>query len=408
MNEPFDDRPIEGLASLTVVEPGATFWSDLHERLVAGDDTPDDRTVVVLPVADRRPERDHRRLLGAAAAVAVLVAGLVVFALVRHGDTRPSQRIDVVIDDPRAIDLDDLRREEFGWERHPSGPYPVFDLQTLDQQRWSTSDGGYEVADTRALWDWEWSGQILSAINEPLAWQIEVRAPQTAPLRVPDGEPIDVRGTTGVLVEPTGPSSLQPEVAWIERGTLVELRWIRDAPFDLDATLDIAERLTPTTVDGFGDIQIGPGSWERPETPVLAGEIGGESWWVDLRPADDGSDQLTVVVDGAPVGSIGHASAPVLGRADVPLYWGRGRIYAGRTEGLLADVEAVLSSGTTVNLPVHVEGDTTVWAVPIPIGLDVVQLRFVRPAGDQTAVPRPIAIPPFTTDAIPTAIVTNA
>ena len=76
------------------------------------------------------------------------------------------------------------------------------DDQTLDQQRWSTSDAGYEVADTRALWDWEWSGQILSAINEPLAWQIEVRAPQTAPLRVPDGEPIDVRGTTGVLVEP--------------------------------------------------------------------------------------------------------------------------------------------------------------------------------------------------------------
>lgn len=416
MNEPIE-LPITGLDTLFVPEADDRFWADLHDRLVDvadmadGDGTGSGTGEMSLEVRDigsapSATARRHtpRRLLAAAAVLVVVIGGLAVVRLTRSDDQRPADRTDVVIDDPQGIDLDDLRREGLGWEPEPSGPYQVFAFPALSPEEWSTSASGYDIADTRATWDWWWGATLSDVTNQPRAWQLEVVAPETAVLALPDGDPVTVRGTQGVVTDDNG-----GEITWIERDTRVTLRWIdARAPFDLDAGLAIAAGFEPIEIDRIGIDQLDyEGPFRRTGATPLGGRMSGFEWWIDVSSDPDigAGEQVSVIVsgqqiDGEQVGGQDLGGQQVAGggfdvgapiRITSTMPFGLGRFMAGRVEGDLESVVVQLSDDTLITLPVHDEGDTTLWAVPIPIGLDVVQVQLVAPGGtDVTAITVPV------------------
>lgn len=271
----------------------------------------------------------------------------------------------------------------------------MFGFPALSPEEWSTSGSGYEIASTRATWDWWWGATLSDVTNQPRAWQLEVVAPETAVLALPDGDPVTVRGTQGVVTDDN-----LGEITWIERNTRVTLRWIdARAAFDLEAGLAIAAGFEPIEIDRIGIDRLGfdEGPFRRTDKTPLGGRMNGLEWWLDVSPdADTGAEEQVSVIVGSQeaggqqvAGGGGPVGTPIKITSTMP--FGLGRFMAGRVEGDLESVVVQLSDGTLITLPVHDEGDTTLWAVPIPIGLDVVFVNLVAPGGlDVTTMTVPV------------------
>jgi hypothetical protein len=387
-DRPLDDRPIEGLDTLAVPDPGPTFWNDLHEHLVAADPhVGAATTVVVLPTERDRSPFAHRRLLAVAAVLVVVVAGLAAFRLVRRDDPRPANRVDVVIDDPHAIDLDDLRRDDRGYEPDPSGPYLVYAFPEVEAAGGEVVGSGYDIRDTNGTWDWRWFGAITLEQDPLRAWQLFIGSPETGTAQLPSGDPLTVRGRPGVQ---SGDDS-NPSVTWIEDGQRVQLHWMSDEPFDLDETLSLAASFERVEIDGPLELPVidsGGGPFVRDESSPMGGTIDGHEWWIDTSPQDDEAvDSTTIVVDGSLASSMGGPEGGAM-RMTTTLVWGRGRFYAGVVDGDLASVGVVLSDGNVVTLPAVDQGDTTLWVVPIPVGLDVTAIELRHADGSEPKVIR--------------------
>jgi hypothetical protein len=291
----------------------------------------------------------------------------------------------VVIDDPRAIDLDALRSPEHGFEPNPTGPYAVFDLADLGDG-WTASPGeGYDIRDTNAAWDWTWRSSILTADGES-SWQLTVRGNQVADVTLPEGNPVTVRGVPGIAVTGPGGDSSSPfpsrdAVVWQERSTIVTISSTSSASFDLDTALELAARLQPIEVDRLDATLSTPPGMNTSEpsaaadTILLAGVVDGWRWRTEQRETEPGFVEVKLVVDGGGGGSI--AGSPDAPFRQVSTLGGRGRVYVGRADRALATVEVDLSDGHVVTLPVVADGTNTLWAVPIPVGLDVVAIRLM-------------------------------
>jgi hypothetical protein len=161
------------------------------------------------------------------------------------------------------------------------------------------------------------------------------------------------------------------------------------------AAIEFADDLRPVDADDLRAPRDLLPDAERPVTPPLAGLIDGREWWLDteyVQELDDGLVQFAIVADGVAIGSGGGPSdeQPMTLESNIP--YAAGRFWAGRYVGVLRSSVVVLSDGTTVTLPVRVDGTSTIWAVPVPIGLDVTEIRLV--AADGT-VARSITVPVY-------------
>jgi hypothetical protein len=156
----------------------------------------------------------------------------------------------------------------------------------------------------------------------------------------------------------------------------------------------LADALVPQTVDELTEPQSFGDEMTEPQPPVLAGTIDGLRWWVDTRPTPSSGAEstLSLVLNGRVQGS-GGGPAPGIGLGDVGLP-GHGRVYFGRTAADLGSIRVVLSDDTTVTLPVARDGSgTTLFAVPRPIGLDIVSIDYMASDG---SILRSRRTPPLT------------
>lgn len=380
-----NDDCILGLDALTTPAPSDRFWSNLHEQLVgsaaqslagplvAGADLVD--------VFDRdRPNSGHRRirLVAAAAAIVLIIAGLTTYSLGRPDTLAPADRGNGVITDPTTIDLDPWRPADYMQQADVGGPYEVFDLTRLPigwqtDPRLTTPTGTDSVAPDNPV-DWSWSA-VLDAPNG-VTWVLFVQATRqgTSPNVEGIGDRVKVRGTDGLVVAD------ERTLRWAERDVLIEVRWPETE--QAEDALALANALVPTAVD---DLTQPPATGERmsePQPPLLAGMIDGVEWWVDTRPTalTNAESTLSLIVGGAIQGS-GGGPVPVTGFGDVGLP-GRGRVHFGRTTADLGSIRVVLADQTTVILPVAREDtDTTVFAVPLPFGLDIVSIDYLASDG---------------------------
>ncbi|MEQ1874761.1 MAG: hypothetical protein ABL953_13685 [Ilumatobacteraceae bacterium] len=369
------ERIASALSDLDAPKVDEAFWNRVRADLLRESDgdevrvvmSPSDRPMATVHALVRSPWR-VRWYVAASAVLAVLIAGL--YAVGRSADPSPAaspRPADVVLTDLLSLSLDDLPRT--GEPAVSESDYVVPDLAELPDGWTATLDSAFGIMQP--------PGRYVSyySLVSPTGISYSVNVTAGLPPMPESGETVDINGHSGWQ---------ENNHVWWEQEPDVLVAVTRErtvAPDETELTL-AARSLSFASVTELPIVAIDPNAVPPTKVAQFAGTLNGIRYavqartgplrgiWVyagDQAGAGVAEDRLSQPTD----------DPQTAGSVNIAGVAGYGVIVFGYTEPATAGLRANLADGSTIQVPVLRNPGETYFALPIPLGVEVVTLDFL-------------------------------